>query len=92
MIPASQRKHNITFRGNLATNPKRRRHTAEIQHALHKRWNSSMTGVVAKSFAFSVDSSKGQFLREMSDSRLCLALKGVSPECYRFYESLECGE
>jgi hypothetical protein len=91
VIPASLRPHNMTFRGNMKTNMGRNMHWKELQRYM-KRRNSSMTGTVVKSFSFSVDASKGAYLREMTNSRLCLGMKGVSPECYRFYESLECGE
>lgn len=51
-----------------------------------------MTGQVLKRFSFSVDPTNGTYIEEMTNSRLCLGMKGVSPECYRFYESLECGK
>lgn len=90
MLPASKRAYNMTFRGNMATNFRRLLHWRELQQWFRKR-NSSMTGRVFKSGAFSTDPSGGGYLSEMCNSRLCLGLKGVSPECHRFYESLECG-
>jgi hypothetical protein len=73
------------------TNYNRRRHFDDLQFMLRKK-NASMTDSIAKSIAFSADPSHGVYLQEMMDSKFCLELKGVSPECYRFYESLECGE
>lgn len=91
IIPSSQRRHNMTFRGNSKTNGGRRYHWKELQSHFQRR-NSTMTGTVIKRSSFSTDPTNGDYLREMSNSRLCLGMKGLSPECYRFYESLECGE
>ena len=92
MIPASKRIHNITFRGNTKTNQGRRYHWKELQKVLQMRNNASLTGKVIRYSAYSTDPSKGTFLNEMTNSKLCLGMKGISPECYRFYESLECGK
>jgi hypothetical protein len=87
MTPASRRGINITFRGNSATNRKREGQVKEVEQVLGTKIN----GQVFESAAFSVDRSKNAYETEMLDSRLCLNIRGRTPECHRFYESLEFG-
>ena len=87
MTPASKRSINITFRGNSATNRRRKPQMKEIEKVLETKMN----GRVFKSGSFSTDTSKTSYESEMLNSRLCLNIRGRTPECHRFYETLEFG-
>ena len=87
LTPSSQRKLNITFRGNSNTNKKRKNNFNEVQQVLGVK----ITGQVFASAYHSIDPSAGDYLKEMQDSRFCLNIRGRTPECHRFYESLDCG-
>jgi hypothetical protein len=87
MLPSSQRSINITFRGNAATNRRRKVETKEVEKVLDTKIN----GKVFKSGTFSVDNSQSSYETEMMNTRLCLNIRGRTPECHRFYETLEFG-
>ena len=48
-----------------------------------KKRDTRLHGQVFKSGAHNIDPTKGHYMDEMMDTRLCLNLKGNSPECYR---------
>lgn len=87
MLPASLRPINVSFRGNMATNRRRKPQVKEVEAAL----NISISGRVFKSGSFSADASQSAYETEMLNSRLCLNIRGRTPECHRFYETLEFG-
>ena len=87
LVPSSQRTFNISFRGNSNTNNKRKNNFNEVQQVLGVR----ITGQVFTSGYHSTDPSAGNFLKEMLNSKFCLNIRGRTPECHRFYESLDCG-
>lgn len=87
VIPSSQRQFNVTFRGNSNTNNKRNNNFNEVQKVL----DIKIRGKVFASGYHSTDPSAGDYLKEMQDSRFCLNIRGRTPECHRFYESLDCG-
>jgi hypothetical protein len=87
LIPSSLRKLNVTFRGNSNTNRRRMDHFSEVQTVL----GIKITGQVFSSAYHSGDPTAGDYIKEMQDSRFCLNIRGRTPECHRFYESLDCG-
>ena len=87
MLPSSLRPINITFRGNVATNNRRKPQTKEVEKILDMKIN----GKVFKSGSYSADNSKSRYETEMLNSKFCLNIRGRTPECHRFYESLEFG-
>mmetsp|Transcript_19871 Transcript_19871/g.33436 ORF Transcript_19871/g.33436 Transcript_19871/m.33436 type:complete len:799 (-) Transcript_19871:205-2601(-) len=87
MVPASLRTINITFRGNTATNRRRLPEVMELEKVL----NTKIRGKLFKSASFSADSSQSAYETEMLNSRFCLNIRGRTPECHRFYETLEYG-
>lgn len=86
-LPLTSSLHLLSFVGNLGNNALRAKHIQEIA----EKGNISVYGATAdKSFGTELMNASA-FAGVLRDSSFCLSLPGASAECFRFYESLQCG-
>ena len=92
-VPHAARRNFVGFYGMAGNNARR----AELMRQFERATGVHVAGSLAEHVACSStpdacsEEQRAAYVAQMQDTKLCLQLPGLSPECHRLYESLEVG-